>query len=60
MDRVRGGMKVIYKKEKTSRRKYRTLWYTTIDRERKTCCNFNNYRDKAIRESLKRGCREKE
>jgi len=36
MDRVIGGMKeVIYKKEKKNRKKYRTLWYTTIDRERK-------------------------
>jgi len=35
MNRVRSGMKeVIYEKEKKSRIKDRTLWYTIIDRER--------------------------
>jgi len=49
MDRVIDGMKIIYKKEKKSRRNYRTLWYTIIDRERR-CCTINNDRDRAIRD----------
>lgn len=52
MDMVRGGMKevIFYKKEKKSGRKYRTIWYTPIDRERRRCCTINNDRDRAIRE----------
>jgi len=50
MDKVRGGMKeVIYKKKKKSRRKYRTLWYTAIDREIRRCCTATNDRGRAIR-----------
>jgi len=48
MDKVRSGMnEVIYEQEK---KEYRTLWYTTIDREKMRCCTINNDRDTAIRE----------
>jgi len=53
MDRVRGGMKeIIYKKEKKSRRKYRPLWYTTIEGEIGRCCTINDDSDRAIREKI--------